>query len=121
MKRLLFLLTIVFILSPVNLLANKTSVSVKAPSGLKKGSEITVVINVMHKGNSKMHHTDWVSLRINGKEAKRWEYNKENLPPAGDFTLEYKTTITGDLDIEVQGNCNLHGSAGPINEKVKAD
>lgn len=105
----------------VELMANKTSVEIKAPSEIKKGTEVTVVINVMHKGNSKMHHTEWVSLKINGQEVKRWEYGKESLPPSGDFKLEYKTTVTGDLNLDAQGNCTLHGSAGVISTKVKAN
>lgn len=68
-----------------------------------------------------MHHTDWVSLKINGQEVKRWEYGKENLPPSGEFKLEYKTTVTGDLNIEAQGNCNLHGSTGVTSARVKAN
>lgn len=121
MKKLLLLLTAVFLFSSVELMANKTSVEIKAPSEFKKGTELTLVINVMHKGNSKMHHTDWVSLRINGKEVKRWEYTKENLPPDGNFTLEYKTTVTGDINIEAQGNCSIHGSAGIKTASLKAN
>lgn len=104
-----------------NLMANKTSVELSGPSGIKKGSDVTITIKVMHKGNSKMHHTDWVSLKINGQEVKRWEYNKENLPPDGNFTLEYKTTVTGDLNLEAQGHCNMHGSTGPNSLIIKAN
>lgn len=120
MKKLLILFPAILLLFSVELMANKTSVEIKAPSEIKKGSEVTLVINVMHKGNSKMHHTDWISLKINGKEVKRWEYTKENLPPDGNFTLEYKTTVAEDINIEAQGDCNMHGSAGAKSVKVKA-
>jgi desulfoferrodoxin (superoxide reductase-like protein) len=121
MKKLLFLLPVIFFFSSFNLLANKTSADIKAPSEFKKGTDLTLIINVMHNGNSKMHHTDWVSLKINGQEVKRWEYSKENLPPDGNFTLEYKVTVTDDMNIEAQGHCNMHGSAGVKSAKVKAN
>ncbi len=121
MKKLLILFPAILLFFSVELMANKTSVGIKAPAEIKKGSELTIVINVMHKGNSKMHHTDWISLKINGKEVKRWEYTKENLPPEGDFTLEYKTTVTENIKIEAQGDCNMHGSAGAKTAMVKAN
>jgi hypothetical protein len=52
-------------------MANKNQREIKAPAEIKKGTEVTLVINVFHKGNSKTHHTDWVFLKINGKEVKR--------------------------------------------------
>jgi len=63
MRKLIFAITVLFIFSGLNLLANKTSVDIKAPATVKKGSEVTIIINVTHKGNSKMHHTDWVTLK----------------------------------------------------------
>jgi desulfoferrodoxin (superoxide reductase-like protein) len=120
MKKLLLLLPAILFFTSVELMANKTSVEIKAPAEFKTGMDLTLVINVMHKGNSKMHHTEWVWLKINGQEVKRWEYGKENLPPDGNFTLEYKVTVTGDLNIEAQGNCNIHGSAGVQSAKIKA-
>ncbi len=121
MKKLLFLLPVIFFFSSIGVLANKTSVEISAPTEFKKGAELTLKINVIHNGNSKMHHTDWVSLKINGQEVKRWEYGKENLPTDGNFTLEYKVTVTDDLNIEAQGHCSLHGSAGVKSAKVKAN
>jgi desulfoferrodoxin (superoxide reductase-like protein) len=105
--------TVLFLFSGLNLMANKTSVEIKAPATVKKGSEVTITINVTHKGNSKMHHTDWVTLKLNGKEVKKWEYTKESLPATENFKLEYKMTVTEDGTLEAQGNCNMHGSAGP--------
>jgi desulfoferrodoxin (superoxide reductase-like protein) len=92
--------------------ANKTSVEVEAPEKAKKGSEVTVVINVSHMGNTKAHFTDWVSVKINGKEIKRWEYTKSKLPEAAKFTLKYKFVLNEKSTIEVKGNCNKHGSTG---------
>ncbi len=101
--------------------ANKTSVEIKAPAEVKAGTEITIVIKVEHKGNSKGHHTDWVSLKISGKEVKKWDYPKTALPPGEIFTVEYKITVTEDMTIAAQGNCNLHGSTGEQTMTVKAN
>ena len=120
MKKLLLLLSAVFFFTSFSLLANKTSVEVNAPSEIKKGTEVTLIVNVFHKGNSKSHHTDWVVLKINGKEVKKWQYDKSSLPPGGDFVLEFKYAVTEDLAIEAQGNCNIHGSAGISKETIKA-
>lgn len=112
MKKLMFLVTVIFLAASLNVMANKTSVEVKGPATAKKGSEVTFVINVTHKGNSKGHHTDWVTIKFNGKEVKRWDYTKEKLPASENFTLEYKMVVPEDGTIEVQGHCNLHGSTG---------
>lgn len=121
MKKILLLLPALILFTSMEALANKTSVEVKVPSECKKGTDITVVINVMHKGNSKMHHTDWVTLKVNGQEIKKWEYGKENLPPDGDFKLEYKLNVTDDTKVEAQGHCSIHGSAGPQTASIKAN
>jgi desulfoferrodoxin (superoxide reductase-like protein) len=119
MKKLLFLLPVLLFFTSASLSANKTSVEIKAPSEIKKGTEVTLVVNVFHQGNSKTHHTDWVVLKINGKEVKNWQYDKTNLPPDGNFVLEYKYVVTEDLTIEAQGHCNIHGSAGIKKATVK--
>ena len=121
MKKYLFLPMILLIIGSSSLLANKTSVKVSASgSSVTKGSEVTITITVTHSGNSKAHHTDWVYLKINGKEVKRWEYGRSNLPSNQVFTVEYKYTVTENGTIEVEGHCNLHGSAGPATLKITA-
>ena len=120
MKKLLFFLSFLFFFTSINLMANKTSVEIKAPAEIKKGTEITVIIEVFHVGNSKTHHTDWVILKINGKESMKWKYDKTSLPPEENFTLEFKYVVNEDITIEVQGNCNLHGSAGIKTATIKA-
>jgi desulfoferrodoxin (superoxide reductase-like protein) len=112
MLKTLFLVALVLII-PVSAMANKTSVELTAPEKAEKGSEVTVVIHVKHMGNSATHFTDWVSVKINDKEVKRWEYNKKERPEAGNFTLEYKFVLNEKSKIVIQGNCNKHGSAGP--------
>jgi len=112
MKKLMFLVPVIFLIASLNVMANKTSVEVKGPATAKKGSEVTFVINVTHKGNSKAHFTDWVTVKFNGKEVKRWEYTKASLPSSEKFTLEFKMVVPEDGTLEVQGHCNLHGSTG---------
>jgi desulfoferrodoxin (superoxide reductase-like protein) len=120
MKKLALLTTLGLLLSAVAL-ANKTSVSITAPEKVKKGQEVTITLEVKHNGNSKMHHTDWVSLSINGQEVKRWEYNKRSLPPTENFTLEYKLTIDQATTVTALGNCNLHGGKAPITIKISTE
>jgi desulfoferrodoxin (superoxide reductase-like protein) len=119
MKRLSVSLAVLFCLFLSGAMANKTSVEIKAPAEVKAGTEITIVINVMHNGNSKSHHTDWVYLKINGKEVKRWEYTKTSLAPDGNFTVEYKYTATEPLTVEAEGHCNVHGTAGAKTLDIK--
>jgi desulfoferrodoxin (superoxide reductase-like protein) len=119
MKKLVFLLTTLIFFTSASLLANKTSVEIKAPTEIKKGTEVTLVISVFHNGNSKMHHTDWVVLNINGKEVKKWQYDKDNLPPDGNFVLEFKTVVTENITLEAEGHCNIHGTAGPKQATIK--
>lgn len=94
--------------------ANKTSVRVNAPEKAKKGQEVTITIDVSHSGNSKMHYSNWVTLNLNGKEVQRWEYSRKALPKTENFTVEYKFIAKGNTTITAQGNCNLHGSKGPV-------
>jgi desulfoferrodoxin (superoxide reductase-like protein) len=119
MKKTTIILLVLFCLGLNGAWANKTRVEIKAPAEVKAGTEVTITISVMHKGNSKTHHTDWVYLKINGKEVKKWEYPKESLPPGENFTVEYKYVASGELKLEAEGHCNIHGTAGPANASLK--
>ena len=120
MKRITVSFLVLFCLFLTGAMANKTSVEIKAPAEVKAGTEVTITINVMHSANSKGHHTDWVYLKINGKEVKRWTYDKTSLPPDSNFTLEFKYVATENLTIEAQGHCNMHGSAGVKSAVIKS-
>jgi len=86
---------------------------------VKAGTEVTITINIIHNGNSKSHHTEWVYLKINGKEVQRWSYTKSELPPEGNFSVEFKFVATENLNIEAEGNCNMHGTKGPATAEIK--
>lgn len=120
MKKAAVTFLVLFCLSLAGVWANKTKVEIKAPAEIKAGTEATITLNVIHKGNSKMHHTDWVYLNINGKEVKRWKYDKNSLPSAEEFTLEYKYVVSEPVTIEAEGHCCIHGTAGPATATIKA-
>jgi desulfoferrodoxin (superoxide reductase-like protein) len=101
--------------------ANKTSVTIVAPEKVKKGTEVTIKIEIKHIGNSKGHYTDWVWVKVNGEEVKRWEYSRDNLPENQNFTLEVKVVADADLEIIAEGNCNKHGSKGTDKVTVKVE
>jgi len=102
------------------LFANKTSVEIKAPESVKKGSEVTVTINVSHSGNNRFHHTEWVYVKADGKEIARWTFTGSDLPENENFTREVKLTVKADTVIESEGNCNRHGSNGVATITIKA-
>jgi len=109
-----------FVVCAVPVFANKTSVEIKAPESVKKGTEVTVVINVTHSGNNRFHYTDWVWVKADGKEIARWNYAGGNLPENENFTKEIKLTVNADTTIEAEGNCNRHGSNGIAKVIIKA-
>ena len=110
------IITLVFLFISTGIFANKTSVKIIAPEKAQKGTEITVKIEVSHIGNTSGHFTDWVWVKVNGEEYKRWEYTKDNLPENQNFTLEFTIKAESNLEIIAEGNCNRHGSKGE--EKV---
>lgn len=103
---------VIFFLFSLSGYANKTSVSIVAPEKAKKGSEVTIKIEVKHFGNTKAHYTDWVKVKINGKEFKTWKYNPDNLPEEQNFIIEFKIKVEENTEIIAEGNCNKHGSKG---------
>lgn len=99
-------------------LANKSAVSIQAPSSVQRGSEVVIQVNVTHDGNNFLHYTEWVYVMVNGKEIARWKYTASERPEAESFTKEVRTTATENLEIKAEANCNLHGSAGPAMLRV---
>jgi desulfoferrodoxin (superoxide reductase-like protein) len=110
---------IFFLFLSLGSFANKTSVKIVAPATVDAGTEITIKIEVTHIGNTKGHYTDWVVVKVNGEEYKKWEFTKDNLPDTQNFTLEFNVIAKTDLEIIVEGNCNKHGSKGEDSATVK--
>jgi len=101
------------------LLANKSSVSIEAPGSVRPGEEITIKVNVFHRGNSSFHYTKRVVVLANQKEIARWDFSSNHRPEAENFSREIKLKIETETEIRAEANCNLHGSAGPASVKIK--
>jgi desulfoferrodoxin (superoxide reductase-like protein) len=121
-KKYGLIISAVFILSllAVPLFANKTSVTIDAPDNALRGGVITIKITATHDGNSFFHYTNWVYIKVNGKEIARWDFSSSKRPENGVFTKEATYVIfNGPVVIEAEGNCNIHGSAGIATKEVK--
>lgn len=116
LKFVIGLVFCLFLSAPV--FADKTTVEIDAPSAVQNGDTVTIKINVSHNGNNFLHHTNWVYLKAGGKEIGRWEYSMTSLPENEKFTKEVKFTVTEAVEIEAEGNCNIHGSAGKKIQKI---
>jgi desulfoferrodoxin (superoxide reductase-like protein) len=98
--------------------ADKSAVTIEAPDQAAKGTEVVVKLHVTHSANSFFHYTNWLQLKVNGKDTALWEYSMTNRPEGAVFTKEAKLTVNGPLEIVAEANCNLHGSAGPARKKT---
>jgi desulfoferrodoxin (superoxide reductase-like protein) len=104
----------------VSAYADKTGVSITGPDTAKKGSTVEITITVTHSANNFMHYTDWLVVRVNGKEASRWDYSSFNRPESERFTRTMPVTVSDTITVEAEGNCNLHGSRGKVFHTIKA-
>ena len=114
------LLALAMALLPGNVLADKSAVSIQAPSAVSRGSEGVVRVTVTHSANNFLHYTEWLYVKVNGKEIARWKYTSSERPEAETFTKEIKYTATDSMEIKAEASCNLHGSAGPQTVSVLA-
>jgi len=114
-------LVALLVLSVSSLFANKTGVVINVPQSVKKGTDVRVVLEVTHDGNNFLHHTEWVYLKVNGVESKRWEFSAFNTPESGNFSLQVAVKADGNLLLEAAGNCNIHGSQGKDAKTVRAE
>ena len=77
----------------------------QAPMGVM----ITIELQVMHEGNNIVHHTEWVRVKINGEEVKRWEFGMFSAADNEKFTLAMTHTMIAPIEIEAEASCNIHG------------
>lgn len=103
------------------LLANKSAVSIEAPAAVKAGQEVTIIINVTHRGNSSLHHTNRLVVMANKKEIARWNFSAGNRPESENFSREIKLKIEVETEITAEASCNLHRSAGPASVRIKIE
>ena len=114
-KQGLFIVAAVFmlLLFSTAATANKSAVTIEAPATAQKGSEILIKVHVSHEGNNFIHYTEWVHVKVNGKEVARWEYSPFKRPDSENFTKEIALTVKGPTEIVAEASCNIHGSKGP--------
>ena len=98
--------------------ADKSSVTISAPETAAKGSEVTVKLTITHSANNFFHYTNWVYLKVNGKEFSRWEFTRDNRPEEAVFSREVKIPVNEPVELIAEANCNLHGSKGPARWKI---
>jgi desulfoferrodoxin (superoxide reductase-like protein) len=99
--------------------ANASSVEITAPESAKQGSTITISVKVVHNANNIFHYTDWIWIRVNGKEIARWDFTWNHRPEDKVFIRTVTCTVAGPLVISSKSNCNLHGSAGERSVTVR--
>ncbi len=110
--KLVSFLSLFLFLSISTVSANKSSVTIDAPDSVAKGAEVAIKLNVMHNGNNIFHHTEWVYVKVNGKEIARWDFSMFNRPETENFSREIKYIINEPVQIEAEASCNVHGSSG---------
>ena len=101
--------------------ADQTKVRIEAPASAPAGTDITIRVDVTHNGNNFFHYTNWVWLKAGDTEIGRWTFSSQSRPENENFVREVHYTLTGPTVFTAQGNCNLHGSAGPAQAKVEID
>ena len=98
--------------------ANKSAVSIQAPTEAPRGSEVIIRVTVTHNDNNPLHYTEWVYVMVNGKEVARWTYSAFSRPESETFTKELKYQAGDNLEIKSEASCNVHGSAGPAISRI---
>jgi desulfoferrodoxin (superoxide reductase-like protein) len=111
-------LFIVFLLAAQTVYADQSSVAISAPETASKGSEVPVKLTITHSANNFFHYTNWVTLKVNGKEFSRWDFSSGNRPESAVFSREVKIPVNGPIELIAESNCNMHGSKGPTNRKI---
>ncbi|MFH1760371.1 MAG: desulfoferrodoxin family protein [bacterium] len=121
-KRLIVLYTVfialILVLQGNIAFAGKASVQIEAPESATMGEVILIQLHVSHEGNNFIHYTDWVYVKINGSEIKRWAFSNFDKPESENFTRTINHTMTGPIEIIAEADCNMHGSAGIAKKNV---
>ena len=117
-RSFLKILFVALLLTPRTSYADKSSVAISAPETASKGSDVPVKLTITHSANNFFHYTNWVYLKVNGKEFSRWDFSSGNRPEAAVFVREVKVPLNEPLELIAEAHCNIHGSKGPTNRKI---
>ena len=98
--------------------ADKSAVTLSAPETAAKGSEVSVKLTITHSANSYFHYTNWVTLKVNGKEFSRWDFTRDKRPEEAVFSREVKIPVNEPVELVAEANCNIHGNKGPAKWKI---
>lgn len=101
--------------------ANKSSVTIEAPTTVSKGDEITIKVTALHDANNFLHYTNWLYIMVNNQEISRWDYTWRKRPEGKMFIKEITYTVTDPIAIKAEAHCNIHGSTGPQTLKVSVN
>jgi desulfoferrodoxin (superoxide reductase-like protein) len=101
--------------------ANKSSVTIEAPTTVAKGDEITIKVTALHDANNFLHYTNWLYIMVNNQEISRWDYTWRKRPEGKTFIKEITYTVTDSIAIKAEAHCNIHGSTGPQTLKVSVN
>ncbi|MBM3298268.1 MAG: hypothetical protein FJY83_11820 [Candidatus Aminicenantes bacterium] len=118
MKKIVPLFVMLLFVLSSEVLADKTAVTLAGPESVAAGTEVTITVNVRHKGNNAFHYTNWVVVKADGVEIARWDFKASGRPEDQNFSREVKHTVAKAVEITAQGNCNIHGSKGPAVLKI---
>jgi desulfoferrodoxin (superoxide reductase-like protein) len=115
---LFFFFFLAFLLAAQTSYADKSAVTISAPEAAAKGSEVVVKLTITHSTSNFFHYTDWVNLKVNGKEFSRWDFTRSNRSEEATFVREVKIPVNEPIELIAEANCNIHGSKGPANRKI---
>ena len=99
------LLAFAMALLPGNVFANKSAVSIQVPSAVPRGSEAVIRVTVTHDANNFLHYTEWLYVKVNGKEIARWKYTSSE--QVGGRNLHQRDKVHGDGQSGDQGGSKL--------------
>jgi len=118
MRRITIFSLFLFLAFASEALANKTEASLAGPESAAVGTEVTITVNISHRGNSAFHYTDWVWVKADGVEIARWDFKPSSRPESEKFSREVKFMVTKSVEITAEGHCSLHGSKAPAVLKI---
>ncbi|MFH7319467.1 desulfoferrodoxin family protein [Desulfurivibrio sp. D14AmB] len=103
---------------PTLALANKSAVTIEAPATAARNAQVTIRLQITHRGNNFIHYTNWVTLRTEEGEIGRWDFSAFDRPENNEFSREVTIAMEGTTQLIAQANCNIHGSEGEVRHTI---